>query len=154
RGRWHLVRMQPRERRARERPAWLLIKGDDAEARTGAAGEVTETEPRSVLSGRTIDEVARDADRVWSGRSGEADPPSVPAPGDPAGAPGATRAALPARVAPRLATLVDAPPADDAWLHELKLDGYRLLARVERGEVRLTTRAGHDWTARFPGLAD
>ena len=60
---------------------------------------------------------------------------------------------MPEAVSPQLATLVEAPPDGDEWLHELKYDGYRLLARIERGEVRLLTRNRLDWTAKFPGLA-
>ncbi len=64
-------------------------------------------------------------------------------------------AALPATLAPQLATLVDAPPADaEAWLYEIKFDGYRLLARVDADQVRLFTRSGNDWTARLPHLAE
>jgi bifunctional non-homologous end joining protein LigD len=64
----------------------------------------------------------------------------------------AVHAALPRSFAPQLATLVDAAPEGEEWLHELKLDGYRLIARVADGRARLFTRAGHDWTARFAGL--
>jgi bifunctional non-homologous end joining protein LigD len=48
----------------------------------------------------------------------------------PASIPGARKGALPAFIRPQLATFVDAVPAGDAWLHEVKLDGYRLLARA------------------------
>jgi bifunctional non-homologous end joining protein LigD len=65
----------------------------------------------------------------------------------------AVRAALPRTLAPQLATLVDEAPGGDEWLHELKLDGYRLIARVENRRARLLTRAGHDWTERFAGVA-
>ncbi len=58
-----------------------------------------------------------------------------------------------ADVEPELATLVTAAPEGDAWLHELKLDGYRLLVRAQGGSVRLLTRNGKDWTDRFPVLA-
>lgn len=60
---------------------------------------------------------------------------------------------LPAFIAPCLATLTDAPPAGDMWLHEIKLDGYRLQARIHDGKTRLLTRSGIDWTARFSFLA-
>ncbi|MBL8844221.1 MAG: non-homologous end-joining DNA ligase [Hyphomicrobium zavarzinii] len=61
--------------------------------------------------------------------------------------------ALPAFVAPCLATLTDAPPAGELWLHEIKLDGYRLQARITGGKTQLLTRSGLDWTARFSSLA-
>jgi bifunctional non-homologous end joining protein LigD len=48
---------------------------------------------------------------------------------------------------------VDNAPEGDAWLHEMKLDGYRTGARIEGGTVRLLTRTGLDWTARFRPIA-
>jgi bifunctional non-homologous end joining protein LigD len=60
---------------------------------------------------------------------------------------------LPAFVPPCLATLTDRPPEGAAWVHEIKLDGYRLMARIENGSVRLLTRTGLDWTGRFPSIA-
>ena len=54
---------------------------------------------------------------------------------------------------PQLATLVDAPPSGDEWLHEIKYDGYRIGARVRNGRVSLYTRNGNDWTAAFPEVA-
>jgi bifunctional non-homologous end joining protein LigD len=56
-------------------------------------------------------------------------------------------------VRPQLATLADEPPRGDDWLHEIKYDGYRLLARVDDGgQVRLLTRSHKDWTERFPAV--
>ncbi len=62
--------------------------------------------------------------------------------------------ALPAAIGPQLATPAVAPPAGDGWRYEVKFDGYRLLARLDVGDVRLFTRSGLDWTARFPSLAE
>jgi bifunctional non-homologous end joining protein LigD len=61
--------------------------------------------------------------------------------------------AQPAFVTPQLATRVSTAPDADSWLHEIKLDGYRLLARIHDGRVTLFTRTGKDWTARMPSLA-
>jgi bifunctional non-homologous end joining protein LigD len=61
---------------------------------------------------------------------------------------------MPAWVAPQLATLVSAPPPGDDWVHEIKLDGYRILLRLERGRVKLLTRNRQDWTTRFPAVAE
>ena len=61
---------------------------------------------------------------------------------------------MPADFAPQLARLARRPPAGDAWLHELKYDGYRIGCRIEDGTVRLLSRAGKDWTAAFPEVRD
>jgi bifunctional non-homologous end joining protein LigD len=53
----------------------------------------------------------------------------------------------------QLATLVDTAPSDDGWVFEIKYDGYRVEALVDRGQARLLTRRGNDWTARFGGPA-
>lgn len=53
---------------------------------------------------------------------------------------------------PQLATRVEAAPQGDGWLHEIKFDGYRLMARIAHGQVQLTSRQGHDWSSRFPAL--
>ena len=50
----------------------------------------------------------------------------------------------------QLATLVETPPAGRGWLHEIKFDGYRLLAFLEEAKVKLLTRNRNDWTDRFP----
>ena len=65
---------------------------------------------------------------------------------------GARKVAMPEFVPPQLATLVDKPPVGDEWFHELKLDGYRLLAHLDNGQVRFWTRNQNDWTAKFPAL--
>lgn len=65
---------------------------------------------------------------------------------------GAT-APLPSQLSPELATLVDAVPTGTDWVHEIKYDGYRLVARLDGDDVRLLTRRGEDWSARFPWLS-
>ncbi|WP_298267583.1 DNA ligase D [uncultured Bradyrhizobium sp.] len=52
----------------------------------------------------------------------------------------------------QLATLVDAVPAGDRWIHEMKYDGYRTLVAVGGGEARAYTRSGLDWSGRFPSI--
>ena len=64
------------------------------------------------------------------------------------------RAALPPFIAPQLAFLEDRPPEGPNWLHEIKYDGYRVLAAVARKQVRLYTRSGQDWTEKFQPLAN
>lgn len=60
---------------------------------------------------------------------------------------------MPERVEPCLALLASKPPVGDQWAYEVKWDGYRLAVHVEPGKVRIVTRGGHDWTSRFPTIA-
>ena len=161
-GRWHLVRMHARPRDKHEN--WLLIKGDDEYARDDEAPDILEERPESVSTGRAIDEVARDESVQWkSGREEtkandgaegnggaagkKARPPRSAV--KPASLPGARKAPAPAVIEPMLATLTEKPPEGARWLHEVKLDGYRIMARIGAGRVRLMTRNGLDWTGKL-----
>ena len=124
------------------------------EARPGRA-HLLEEAATSVLSGRTMEEIA-------AGK-----PPAKKRArtkiGAEVGQPATERAAVAAGPAPRLAafippmlcTLVDRAPEGTGWVHEVKLDGYRMQALVAGGGggTRLMTRNGHDWTHRFPEMA-
>ena len=61
---------------------------------------------------------------------------------------------MPREFSPQLATLSAEAPRGERWLHELKFDGYRLLAFLRDGKARLVTRRGNDWTHRFRSIAD
>ena len=56
-------------------------------------------------------------------------------------------------IKPQLTRLVDQAPDGPDWLHEIKFDGYRMHARLDRGAVRLLTRTGLDWTHKYPAVA-
>ncbi|HET7607799.1 MAG TPA: DNA polymerase ligase N-terminal domain-containing protein, partial [Gammaproteobacteria bacterium] len=132
RGKWTLVKTK------RGKNEWLLIKERDAYATT----QGTEDYPHdSVMSGRTVEQVAG---------------------GDPRGAEvvaklrklGAVQRELKARdLRPMLAT-PGKPFSDPKWVFELKYDGYRLFGEKRAGEVRLYSRAGNDFTATFPEIAE
>lgn len=62
---------------------------------------------------------------------------------------GAKRAPLPDFIPPALATLARHAPKGGRYLHEIKFDGYRIEARIEKQTCRLLTRTGLDWSARF-----
>jgi bifunctional non-homologous end joining protein LigD len=53
-------------------------------------------------------------------------------------------------VEPCIPSLVSKPPEGPQWIHEIKHDGYRLIARERDDRVRLFTRRGYDWTDRYP----
>ncbi|MEP7051844.1 MAG: DNA ligase D, partial [Pseudomonadota bacterium] len=78
--------------------------------------------------------------------------PEVEAPPRTQDIPGAKRAPLPRTIEPELATLVAETPSQANFVHEVKFDGYRVLARVANGTVQLLTRNGEDWTERMPAL--
>jgi bifunctional non-homologous end joining protein LigD len=59
----------------------------------------------------------------------------------------------PGFVEPCLPTLAKKPPSGANWIHEIKHDGFRIMARRDSGGVRLITRNGHDFSTRFPFIA-
>ncbi|PRF97999.1 DNA ligase [Burkholderia ambifaria] len=73
-------------------------------------------------------------------------------PGIRARTPVAENGRMPEFIEPSLAVLAAEPPTSGEWGYEIKFDGYRMLARIDAGEVRIFTRNGHDWTARLPHL--
>ena len=166
-GRWALVRMAGR-RDDEKADNWLLIKERDQTALPGSEDAIVARETRSVATGRDMQSIADDADRVWSSKTGEATTKrragklrSAMAAGtvaaaeaaiDPSQIPGARRAKSPPRVSPQLATAAAYAPAGDDWLHEIKLDGYRMLARLRNGDVQLRSRKDLDWSRKFPEL--
>jgi hypothetical protein len=58
---------------------------------------------------------------------------------------------LPHFISPQLSRPVEKPPSGPQWVHEIKLDGFRVAARIDNGRVQLLTRTGLDWTAKYPG---
>ncbi len=159
-GKWVLVRMGGKA--ANEaKPNWLLIKEHDQYEQTADEEPITEKAPNSVLTQRDMDAIARDGDHVWQSNRPETSSPgkSSPAkplraaPFTPSGLPG-KKEALPAFISPQLASEAPAPPVGEHWVHELKLDGYRMQAHIDKaGKVRLYTRSGLDWTHRMPSVA-
>lgn len=154
-GGWTLARMGAQDEEGKEN--WLLIKENDEAARTGTAADVTTTLPESVASGRDLETIATDKDRVWHSNksvveniSKKKDAVSSPIKG--------RKAILPLMLTPQLATLVQKPPEGDEWLHEIKYDGYRILARIKKNkskrEVQLFSRNEKDWTHKFSTIAD
>jgi bifunctional non-homologous end joining protein LigD len=60
----------------------------------------------------------------------------------------------PGFIEPCIPTRASKPPVGPNWIHEIKQDGYRLIARKRDGRVRLFTRRGHDWTERYPRIGE
>ena len=155
-GGWMLVRSHGGKYDG-EKKSWLLIKEDDEYARRGDPLIIDER-PESVTSGRTLEEIAADPDRVWESTKSVAENVKSGAVRkkkprfDVEAIKGAAKAAMPDFIEPELATLVKEAPAGDEWLHEMKLDGYRMLCRVHKGEAEMVSRNGKDWTGNFPTI--
>ncbi|MBW7834595.1 MAG: DNA ligase D [Simplicispira suum] len=152
-GSWALVRMGGK-RFDPKKPAWLLIKERDAEARPADEYDVTEALPDSVNTGAAAK--AQPAPKAAKQAPSQPERKSTAKKSTQSAALGSPLKALPQTLAPQLATLANAPPSDGVgWIYELKFDGYRMLARIDaRGAVRLFTRSGNDWTDKLAPIAD
>jgi bifunctional non-homologous end joining protein LigD len=172
-GKWALIRMGGKFANA-SKPNWLLIKEHDDFERTERDPSITEESPNSVITGRSIEQIAASEDHVWHSKdtpTGKAwqrideqprQPPraSAPAPYKPQPKIKAIepplqtpKENLPDFIPPQLALQSERPPANSGWLHELKLDGYRIQSRKEGSHVQLLTRTGLDWTHRMKTIA-
>ncbi|WP_206242927.1 DNA ligase D [Novosphingobium terrae] len=155
-GEWLLVRMKPRGKEKREN--WLLRKVQDAHA--GQGDMLVERNLISVLTARSMAQIAADTGGTQSlaGKKGKAFAQVMQQAEThnrkKAKAPTLHKVLGPPVFEPvQLATLVDSVPTSNAWMHEIKFDGYRILAAVAGQTVRLFTRSGLDWTEKFPAIA-
>ena len=152
-GEWSLVRMGKASKAGKEN--WLLIKGRDRSATTK---DILADKPKSAVSGKTIEQIraggpgslkpakpkVRPARRASRSKSRKPKAKAQNSSGS---------AKLPDFVELQLATLADEVPSGDDWLHEVKLDGYRMLCRIDDGKVSFLTRHGLNWTGRVSSLA-
>ena len=171
-GSWALVRMHSRDAKP-GKPNWLLIKEKDEFANDEESPVVTETQPDSAVTKRSIEQIAKDNDRTWQSNRAPNDQPEAVSKPDavkklsrPKNARLRSLKSVPAEkfpgfVSPQLATQTAAPPTGNDWVHELKLDGYRIQIQLRRKEktsnanvhATLLTRKGLDWTRRMPQIA-
>lgn len=177
-GAWVLVRMHGRAGES-GKTNWLLIKEKDKFARDSGDEAITDEEPNSAASGRTMEEIAARKGRVWNSNGGNGKRARTADAGRNRGAVAAVaprassqtkrapnlksapRERFPGFISPQLALPASSPPNGGDWVHELKLDGYRIQIQLRSGErggaktrrVRLLTRKGLDWTTRMPEIA-
>src|SRR6185312_11231889 len=169
-GKWTLVRMGGKAAHE-SKPNWLLIKEHDDFERGKDDLCITDQAPNSVVTGRSLEEIAEQEDHVWNSKEtarGDAwyrqEPKAKPEPEarEPAREQDSKLADLlkslpkesqPSFLKPQLALEATNPPDAEGWLHELKLDGYRIQARKDGAKVQMLTRSGLDWTHRIPAVA-
>ena len=135
RGRWLLARTElagsPFGR------TWLLRKLTDQHARPGDPRGLLETESASVATGRTLEDLARSPTSAGPDRDGGVRTPP-PVGGE------APRSAFPAQFEPQVPVGDSSVPEGDAWVHEPRYEGCRMLLRIEGRQVRAVTAEGHD----------
>jgi len=142
RGLWELVKIS---KPGDKQELWILFKKKgDAHARPKSEFDVVSALPDSVIAKPIKGRQAKTA--ALPAQTGEQEKNAS------SSSSGAVKAPLPAKLAPQLATLAARVPSSGEWLYEIKLDGYRIMARIERGKVALMTRGGHDWSSKMPGL--
>lgn len=162
-GSFVLARMRNRGNEKGEN--WLLIKHRDDAAKPGSNDLVVQEFQTSVKTSRSMKEIA-EGNAVWhSNRSGGQkngklteevaveQPKRRIAKVDVSKLKGAKKARLPAKISPQLATLIEDAPPGTGWLSEIKFDGYRMLARIDDGEVKIFSRNGNPWTSKIPTIA-
>jgi bifunctional non-homologous end joining protein LigD len=153
-GSWVLVRMRG-DKYGGKRTNWLLIKHRDEYARAGDQDALL-ADDRSVASGRAMAAIAAGRGRApkpfMLAKKTRASPAAVWH-SKARGASATNAAAPPKFIAPQLCRLIDGAPEGDAWIHEIKFDGYRMQLRVVDHRATLLTRKGLDWSVKFPTLA-
>jgi bifunctional non-homologous end joining protein LigD len=139
-GEWVMFRLKGRPGDRQE--PWMLKKVADEFAKPEEGEALVEEGVTSVTTGRTMAEIAAGAD-VWrSNRGGRKGGRQKRKAGT----------APPKFQPPQLATLVDAVPTGNDWIHEYKYDGYRLLLSTGGGTATAWTRKGNDWTDKFRAI--
>jgi bifunctional non-homologous end joining protein LigD len=139
-GEWVMFRLKPRPGERQE--PWMLKKVDDEFAKPEEGDALVEHCVTSVTTDRSMAEIAAGTDvwrsnrggrkGGWQKRKAQAGPPEFQA--------------------PQLATLVDAVPTGNDWLHEYKYDGYRLLISTAGSAATAWTRKGNDWSDKFRSI--
>jgi bifunctional non-homologous end joining protein LigD len=134
-----------------KKPTWLLMKRRDTWSTTVPGQSIVDLEPESILTGRTIEDIRAGAPPVPPKRART----SAAKRKTPTKRRTAEAHAIPpfASVEPELATLVKGVPTSGDWIYEIKYDGYRALAWLDDGEVRIASRRGLDWTKKYTNIA-
>lgn len=141
-GRWDLVRFK-------DEAHWFLIKFKDKFARKLQEYDVTEEEPDSVMTNLSIDEIGEQY-----GKSSESNKKKLKNKHPLELSNHLSVSPFPGFVAPQLATLVDKAPEGSDWAHEIKFDGYRIIALIHNDHIHLKSRNNIDWTNDLVSVVD
>ncbi|MGQ3889746.1 DNA ligase D [Legionella sp. CNM-1927-20] len=149
-GRWDLIKSN------RDKKVWFLIKFKDKEAKPLAEYDITEAEPNSVLTDQTLEEITENYTYSWDKKGLKKAPKirksEIAKQLASALSENKAKSSFPEIISPELATLVDDIPEGPDWLHEIKFDGYRIIAFKDGNTIRLMSRNNKDWTGNFSNI--
>jgi bifunctional non-homologous end joining protein LigD len=168
-GKWALIRMKGKWAKE-SKPNWLLIKEHDEFEHQQGDEPITERAQNSVVTNRAMEEISQSEDHVWNSKDtkssnrawfrkefsneGQRKNKSHKRQGNFGDLlKDLPKESQPDFLPPELATMAEVPPSGAGWVHELKLDGYRIQARKHDGIVQMLTRTGLDWTDRVKAVA-
>ncbi len=146
-GLWELVKIA---KGGEKQEPWILFKKRDEFARPRADFDVVTALPDSVIAKPLKAAVSLTTAAPRSTKVAKSPPSRL----GHKGISGAVKARLPEKLAPQLATLATGVPSEGAWLYEIKFDGYRVMARIDKGKATVITRGGHDWSDKMPQLVE
>lgn len=155
-GRWSLIRFKGNT----GDKTWFLIKSKDKYAKSMADYDITLKKTKSVLSKKDLDEIAEQPKNVWSKKGlkkllkSEKKNSARKKINNPQIKITLPHSSFPSYISPQLATLVNHPPAGAEWIHEVKFDGYRILAFLKNKTIRLMSRNNKEWTKYFSTVAN
>ncbi len=139
-GEWHMFRIKSKDE---SKPVWLIQK-----SKSDAKPITAKQESTSVLTDRTMDQIAAAGDKTWQSNR----EPAAPAAKSPSRRLKKKLPAAPAFVPVMTAREVAELPEGDDWVYEIKLDGYRALGLKHGDTARLLSRKDKDLAADFPGV--
>lgn len=139
-GQWDLIRFKDEEKN------WFLVKHKDEFAQSLDDYDVTQREPNSVATHQSMEDISNHYTATWSKQG------AVPT-ANPLQKLDLPQTKMPIKVAPQLAVLSNKAPEGENWLHEIKWDGYRIIAFKNGSKVKLLSRNNIDWTKQFQSIA-
>jgi len=130
-GTWHLIRFKKDDDKS-----WFLIKGKDKYAKPFREYDITQKKPNSVFSSANLEQIKEMHEEKNDTKITLT----------------LKKSPFPKKIKPQLATLVDKPPQGGNFLHEIKLDGYRMIAYKNGKMIRLLSRRHQDYTQQFKNI--
>lgn len=153
-GEWNLIRFK----KDPEKKSWFLIKSKDKYAKPILNYDITLIKPNSVLTHFNLKEIEKKYAYTWTNKDGLKKPSTIKKSISTKQQKKTIKidlpeSRMPSIIYPQLATMVNEAPVGNDWIHELKFDGYRILAFKENNNIRLMSRNNREWTEHFTKIS-